>query len=126
MKNSLMCCDPVTTILEQLDGARSAGKDRWAARCPAHHDHKASLSVKLGNDGRVLLYCHAGCRIDEICAALGVKQADLFDGKTDSGSGTRRIAATYDYEDEKGNLLLKTLDGIQTFNAGEVSLRLAK
>ena len=33
----------------------------WEARCPAHDDSRASLSVAVGDDGTVLLKCFAGC-----------------------------------------------------------------
>jgi len=51
----------------------------WVARCPAHDDHSASLSVNEGKDGRVLLNCFADCKIEDILQHLGLKMADLFD-----------------------------------------------
>jgi hypothetical protein len=36
------------------------------------------LSVREGDDGRVLLHCHAGCPVDEVVAALGLELHDLF------------------------------------------------
>ena len=47
-------------------------------RCPAHDDQTPSLSVSEGDDGRVLLHCHAGCTVDAICTAVGLNPADLF------------------------------------------------
>lgn len=67
-------------ILSRLQGVRG-GRGQWAARCPAHDDRQNSLSVSEGNDGRVLLHCHAGCDVDKITAALGVSPADLFPDK---------------------------------------------
>lgn len=50
----------------------------WKARCPAHDDRRnPSLRVDVGTDGRVLLYCHAGCSFEAILAALGLRPADL-------------------------------------------------
>lgn len=49
------------------------------ARCPAHDDRAPSLSVTEADDGRVLVYCHAGCETETIVAALGLTMADLFD-----------------------------------------------
>jgi len=54
-------------------------KSGWSARCPAHEDRQASLSIAEGRDGRVLLKCHAGCDHKKIVAALGVEERDLFD-----------------------------------------------
>ena len=52
--------------------------DEWSALCPAHDDTNNSLSVGESDDGWVLLYCHAGCTIEEITTALKLTVADLF------------------------------------------------
>src|SRR5690242_3771035 len=46
--------------------------------CPVHGDKKPSLYVKGGDDGRVLMWCMAGCTIDQITAAIGLTVRDLF------------------------------------------------
>jgi hypothetical protein len=68
---------PVERILEKLRDAKQAGKG-WSARCPAHDDRRASLSIGKGNDGRALVHCHAGCKPDAICAAVGLTVLDLM------------------------------------------------
>lgn len=68
---------PVEQVLSKLPGAKTSGSG-WAARCPAHEDHKPSLSVSEGEDGRALLHCHAGCATKAVCAALGLTLADLM------------------------------------------------
>ena len=55
-------------IAQALDG-RKAG-DGWTALCPAHDDHKPSLSIKDADDGKVLVYCHAGCDQESVIAEL--------------------------------------------------------
>lgn len=62
--------------------ARKTGTG-WLARCPSHTDRKASLSIGAGDDGRVLLKCHAGCSFAELLNAMGLKAGDLF---PDSGT----------------------------------------
>jgi hypothetical protein len=52
----------------------------WAARCPAHEDRRPSLSVSEGDDGRALICCHAGCTVESICDAVGLRVADLMNG----------------------------------------------
>ena len=47
-------------VLRHLKGARKSGS-QWAALCPAHDDSSPSLAISEGDDGRVLLHCHAGC-----------------------------------------------------------------
>lgn len=59
--------------------ARKSGAN-WLARCPAHQDRSPSLSIREGDDGRVLLHCFAGCPTESICSALGIKLSDLFAG----------------------------------------------
>ena len=57
-------------ILGRLRGVRG-GNGQYTAKCPAHDDRNASLSVGVGNDRRILLKCHAGCSSEAITAALG-------------------------------------------------------
>jgi hypothetical protein len=56
------------TIAQALDGRRSG--DGWVARCPAHDDQHASLSLADGEGGRVIVRCHAGCSQTAVIAAL--------------------------------------------------------
>jgi hypothetical protein len=51
-------------------GARRAGPQKWAARCPAHKDRTPSLSIAEGKDGRTLVHCHAGCEQSVVIEAL--------------------------------------------------------
>jgi hypothetical protein len=51
-------------------------------QCPAHEDRWPSLDVATGRDGRTLLYCRAGCRTDDVVAALGLRLGDLFETAT--------------------------------------------
>lgn len=68
---------PLEIILPRLDRVRRSGKG-YSAKCPAHEDRNASLSVTASDDGRVLLHCFAGCAPTEVCASLGLTVADLF------------------------------------------------
>jgi len=80
----------------------------WEARCAAHNDRKASLSITEGKEGRILLKCFAGCPVESIVVALGLKMADLFPPPAKQRHDHKpRIVATYDYTDESGNLLFQ-------------------
>lgn len=48
------------------------------AKCPAHEDGSASLSIGRANDGGVLVKCFAGCSAESICGAMGLTVKDLF------------------------------------------------
>lgn len=64
-------------VLARLECVRGHGSTR-TARCPAHADRNPSLSVRLCDDGRVLLHCFAGCEPAGIVRALGLEMRDLF------------------------------------------------
>lgn len=64
-------------VLAKLEGVRPCG-DGYAALCPAHNDQHPSLSIRAGNDGRVLLHCHAGCTTEQIVESIDMEMSDLF------------------------------------------------
>lgn len=69
---------PIDAFLDRLEDAKPSGLNKWEARCPAHDDRHASLSVAQGRQG-VVAHCHAGCAIENIARAIGLDVADLFD-----------------------------------------------
>lgn len=97
----------VHEILSRLQGVKG-GHGQWTARCPAHDDRQNSLSVGEGEDGRVLLRCHAGCDVDRIAAALSITKSDLFPDKPQR-EGRPPVVATYRYLDDNGKLLAEKL-----------------
>lgn len=85
-------------------------KDRVQAVCPAHPDKQASLTISRGRTG-ILLHCHAGCQLDDILVAVGLKKSNLFYEDRTQGSSwkryvesreKRRIEAIYNYVDCNG------------------------
>ena len=95
--------DRILDLLESRGRVRSQAGYHMA-QCPAHDDNQASLSVKQGTDGRVLLNCHAGCDTAAVVDALGLTMADLFD--PDERPDTRPTKVDeYRYTDEHGALL---------------------
>src|SRR5687767_13169310 len=86
-------------VLRQLKNAkRSAGG--YTALCPAHDDSRNSLSIGEGDDGKVLIHCHAGCSFDDVMSHIALEDVD------------RDIPFSYvtnfSYTDEQGNLLYQT------------------
>jgi putative DNA primase/helicase len=100
----------IRNLLNRLEGVKRDGKG-WKANCPAHDDQKPSLTITEEKD-KVLLYCHAGCRVQEVVGAIGLQMADLF---LESATKTRltgmkgEIVATYDYTDAAGRLLFQAV-----------------
>src|SRR5688500_10353584 len=100
---------PVELGRSKLADAKQSGKG-WSARCPAHEDRRASLSIGEGDGGKGLDTCHAGCKLDAICSAIGLRVADLMPaaGKAQV-NGKSRIIATYDYRDEASGLVFQVV-----------------
>lgn len=76
----------IDDFLGRLEGVESTGEGKWVARCPAHDDSNPSLGVAVGNDGRILVKCYAGCTTEAVVAAMGLKMCDLMpEGKRPKG-----------------------------------------
>ncbi|MGI8552810.1 MAG: hypothetical protein ACR2PL_18785, partial [Dehalococcoidia bacterium] len=106
----------IARVLDRLPDHRKSSTG-WAARCPAHEDHTASLTIGEGQNGRALLHCFAGCRVDAITQAMGLSLADLFpsvrvthsrNGRSAVGSKPH-IVECYDYTSAAGELLYQVV-----------------
>jgi putative DNA primase/helicase len=99
--------DAVSNVLGRLRNVQARQAGGWDALCPAHDDQRRSLSVGVGDNGTVLLRCHAGCNAEQIVSAVGLTMRDLF---PPNGNGrASHIVATYDYTDEAGLLLYQAV-----------------
>lgn len=88
-------------LLAKCAGVRREGAG-WSARCPAHDDRRASLSISEGAEGRLLVHCHAQCQLDAVLVAWGLTPRDLFP----EGTAESKIPlAEYAYYDELGTHL---------------------
>jgi hypothetical protein len=65
------------------------------------------LSISEGEDGGVLLHCHAGCSTDSILDEIGLEWADLFPVATGDRAGTPE--AIYVYTDSGNTLLFEVV-----------------
>ena len=80
---------PIDELLAKFETVREDGHGGWMVSCPAHGDKNPSMHVSLGNDGRILIKCHAGCATEDVLAAIGLKMRDLM---PDNGKGKKNIA----------------------------------
>jgi hypothetical protein len=79
---------PLDRVVAALKSANcdptSNGPGAYESKCPAHEGRRRNLSIKLGDDGKVLLHCHhmnengSGCSTAAIVQALGLKLEDLW------------------------------------------------
>ncbi len=99
----------IQDVLSRLTDARQTGDGQWESRCPGHADNRASLSIGQGDDGRLLVCCHAGCETKDVLAKIGLTLSDLMpSGNGDGRADVKpRIVATYDYRDKNGELLFQ-------------------
>ena len=117
--------EAVQKVLEHLQNVKQTASG-WEACCPAHDDQHASLSIAVGESGRVLLHCHVGCSVKAIVTAIELKLSDLFpprEGGTagaaqpaipkspapSKGGSPRCVVATYPYCDKGGALLFEVV-----------------
>lgn len=83
------------------------------------------MSVKQGDDGKIVLHCHGGCKPEDIVDAMGLKMSDLFPDQHSAAASSRDfkkieqppkkqpkpwktrndIVASYEYRDDGGHLL---------------------
>ena len=93
--NSACCC-------------HNEGPNGWQTHCPAHGDENPSLSLSEGEDGKILLYCHAGCDQAEVIQALADR--DLWRSRTtnpetySSRPPRGELETAYSYLDAEGRL----------------------
>ena len=64
--------------MNHFDGVRETGNGQYSCRCPAHEDKSASLGIKQGDGGRILLNCFAGCDVKSILDAANLKWSDIL------------------------------------------------
>lgn len=84
---------------------RKGDKLQAQCPCPGHDDKEPSLSVAENKDGKIGIYCHAGCETEDVLKALGFNFEILFPQKKEK----KRIVAEYDYRDEDGTLLYQVV-----------------
>ena len=68
--------NPARRIYE-LQGGREINDKKYQVICPAHDDSNPSLSVKVGDYGKLLVHCHAGCEYSDIEKALKAEGLNL-------------------------------------------------
>lgn len=89
----------LSDILDRLSGVKKHSDDRYSARCPAHDDVHASLSITQENK-KLLIYCHAGCEYKNILDAIGIDHSALNHIENE---------IVYDYHDADGKLLFQVV-----------------
>ena len=82
--------------VESLGFATSNQRDGFRSKCPCC---KTSRKDKFGasqSNGKLLVKCHGGCTVDDICTSLDIAKRDLFS----HSNGSSRPKQTRSYESE--------------------------
>jgi hypothetical protein len=93
--------------------AKQTSNGSYIAKCPAHDDSTPSLSISSGNNGNVVIHCHAGCPSHVVLSKKGLTMANLWNTPSQTTtpivekSIPKKIVETYDYTDETGKLIFQ-------------------
>lgn len=83
-------------LLSRLSKVKQTGRDSWIACCPAHEDRSPSMTVRVLDDGRILLHCFAGCPPLAVLEAIGLDFSALFPETIERAKPIRRPFAAAD------------------------------
>ena len=97
----------MSLFLNKLKGIKGED-DHFTALCPSHDDKRQSLSISE-KEGKIVLYCFAGCNVEKIVSSLGLEMTDLFTNEEPTTIQNKKIVATYDYTDESGQPLFQVV-----------------
>ena len=101
----MMVCDKFREVVGLFDVVSGGDDGQWQIRCPAHEDRSPSMVIKVSDDGeKLLVHCRAGCSVDAICEAVGIKQSDLFSSSTNGKKPV--VQERYPYYTDDGETLL--------------------
>ena len=67
----------INDLLNRLSKVKQTGSGKWVACCPAHEDRSPSLSIRQADD-KILIYCFAGCDVDDVVGSVGMSLSDLM------------------------------------------------
>lgn len=87
----------INEFARYFDDVRWTGDSEFQTHCPCHVDKKASLSVGVGNDGKILLYCHANCTTQAILDKLGLSFSDISGDREKKPFQRKKVIAVYEY-----------------------------
>jgi hypothetical protein len=96
----------LSNLWERLNSPQTDQQGQVWAFCPCHDDgtkHKRRSLSLAEKDGKLLVYCFAGCKYADITKALGLDGHSLPKLK----QGRREPEAVYGYQDETGKLLFQ-------------------
>ena len=77
MEKQTFAMSDINDLLNRLSKVKQTGSGKWVACCPAHEDRSPSLSIRQADD-KILIYCFAGCDVDDVVGSVGMSLSDLM------------------------------------------------
>ena len=97
-------------ILDRFEGVKRSGDNQASARCPAHEDKRASLSLSFDpGTGKILIRCHAGCDTRAVLDAAGLAWKDITPERRNRPGKRSEPEAVYTYQDEHKDTLFQAV-----------------
>lgn len=121
-----MSTKPIDLVLEKLPSVQKRG-DGWVAKCPGHRDRMPSLRIDVGDGGKVLVHCHAGCTPAQVVAGMGLTLGDLMPDEPLAFNPSRagHVGASRSALRVVGNTALKASPEVQPYAEEEPVSELA-
>lgn len=100
----------IEEIVKCLLECKKINNNSYMAKCPAHNDKRASLSIKE-SDEKILIHCFAGCKTEDIVKRMGLTMKDLFKKKYENNKENKmpKIESEYIYVSKNGDKLYKVI-----------------
>ena len=97
----------IDDVLAALHGRKvKPNNGGWVASCPGPNhgqgDRRPSLKVDVGEGGKVLLYCHAGCTYADVMDALGLRDGSGSGSRSSRSNGSARLSRPSSVADALG------------------------
>lgn len=100
----------IEEILTHFNVSHRNSNNSYQCKCPVHSDKQASLTITKKGE-KILFYCHAGCKTEDILEAVGLTFKDLGEYKSKNWKDRlehkqgKQVEAIYDYRTEGGRYL---------------------
>lgn len=91
-------------VLDLFKDVRHVRANKYVARCPAHSDPTARLSIRIEADGRWEFHCWGGCSTHDVLMALSKNEDHIFPVTTMTSHYLKPIPVPFDEIDALAGL----------------------
>jgi hypothetical protein len=80
----------IDALLSRLERVKRTSATTWLASCPTRDDKHPSMTIRLLDDGRILIHDHGGDSTADILAAIGLTFDSLYPDTIDVMADPRK------------------------------------